>query len=254
MTAVLSVQHLSKTFSEHGKGFHAVEDISFTINKGEIVSLLGPNGAGKTTTVSMVGGYLMPTAGEIFINGVDRFKSKEIPNIGVMFGGDLGFYGRATAKDNLLFFADLAKISSKERQVEVGRVLELVDLKNVADKKVQYFSKGMKQRLHIARSLLGNPPLLLLDEPTSGLDVEIANDIRKIVHTLKQNGTAILLTSHTMSEVESLADRILLLGGGKIFDEGTVEEIIAKSNVHHIDRPATLEESYLALAPELRRK
>ncbi|GEO63477.1 ABC transporter ATP-binding protein [Companilactobacillus nantensis] len=254
MATILSVQHLSKTFSEHGKDFHAVEDISFTINKGEIVSLLGPNGAGKTTTVSMVGGYLMPTTGKIFINGIDRFKSKSIPNIGVMFGGDLGFYGRATAEDNLLFFADLAKITSKARHSEVDRVLDLVDLTNVAHKKVQYFSKGMKQRLHIARSLLGNPPLLLLDEPTSGLDVEIASDIRQIVRNLKQNGTAILLTSHTMSEVESLADRILLIGGGKIFDEGTVADIIAKSNVHHIDRPATLEESYLALAPELRRK
>ena len=111
----------------------------------------------------------------------------------------------------------------------------------------------MRQRLHIARALLGSPPILLLDEPTSGLDVEMAHEIRDVVKSLARSGVAILLTSHTMSEIESLADRVLLLGGGKVFHEGTVESVVALSDVHHIDRPATLEESYLALAPKLKR-
>lgn len=253
MSSVLSVKKLHKVFESNGKEFDAVDDISFDIHAGEIVSLLGPNGAGKTTTVSMIGGYLLPTSGEVVINGKNRYKNKIKPKVGVVLGGELGFYGRATALDNLLFFADLARVPRRQQRQEALRVLDLVELTDVASKKVQFFSKGMKQRLHIARALLGNPPLLLLDEPTSGLDVEISAEIRKIIKQLANQGAAILLTSHTMSEIESLADRILLIGAGKIFFSGTVAEIIKQSNVHHIDRPATLEESYLAIAPQLRR-
>ncbi len=111
----------------------------------------------------------------------------------------------------------------------------------------------MKQRMHIARALLGNPQLLLLDEPTDGLDVEIATNIRNVVKNLAQSGISILLTSHMMSEVEALSDQIVLLGAGKIHAKGTVEDIVEMSKVKRIDRPATLEESYLALAPQLRR-
>ncbi|EGF37910.1 ABC transporter ATPase component [Lactobacillus helveticus MTCC 5463] len=111
----------------------------------------------------------------------------------------------------------------------------------------------MKQRMHIARALLGDPKLILLDEPTDGLDVEIATNIRKVIKALAQTNTSILLTSHMMSEVEALSNQIILLGAGKIYAKGTVEEIIEMSNVKRIDRPATLEESYLALAPKLRR-
>lgn len=253
MSKILSVKKISKTFRTKNKDFHAVTNVSFDIHAGEILALLGPNGAGKTTIVSMIGGYLLPTSGEVLVNGKNRYRNKKKPKIGIVLGGDLGFYGRASAFDNLLFFSDLSRVPHRQQMDEVNRVLGLVELSNVAHKKVQFFSKGMKQRLHIARSLLGNPPLLLLDEPTSGLDVEIANEIHDTVQKLAKEGVAILLTSHTMSEIEALADRVLLIGAGKIFSSGTVEEIVAQSNVHHIDRPATLEESYLAIAPQLRR-
>lgn len=253
MTPVLQVVHLSKIFTTHKNSFSAVSDVSFDISSGQIVALLGPNGAGKTTTVSMIGGYLLPSSGEVLINGRDRYIGNKKPNIGIVLGGELGFYGRASALDNLRFFADLARIPHRQQRAEVNRVLRLVGLTNVGNKKVQFFSKGMRQRLHIARALLGNPPLLLLDEPTTGLDVEIANDIHRTIKDLANQGTAVLLTSHTMSEVESLANQILLIGAGKIFTSGTVAEIVQQSNVHHIDRPATLEESYLAIAPKLRR-
>ncbi|WP_338231902.1 ABC transporter ATP-binding protein [Companilactobacillus muriivasis] len=253
ITSVLSVQNLCKTFPSHGGDFKAVDGISFDIHTGEIVSLLGPNGAGKTTTVSMVGGYLIPTSGQVIINGINRYQDKFDSKVGIVLGGELGFYGRASAADNLMFFSDLARVPRKEQRAEVARVLDLVELTNVANKKVQFFSRGMKQRLHIARALLGNPPLLLLDEPTSGLDVEISAEIHRIIKQLASQGVAILLTSHTMSEIESLADQVLLIGAGKIFSSGTVADLIKQSDVHHIDRPATLEESYLAIAPKLRR-
>ncbi|WP_302582866.1 ABC transporter ATP-binding protein [Lactobacillus intestinalis] len=253
MTDYLAIKNLRKVYNDNGKEFIALDDVSFDIKEGEIVALLGPNGAGKTTIVSIIGGYLLPTSGQVIINGEDVIKTRSRDNIGVSFGGDLGFYGRATAKQNMSFFADLAKIPHRKQKAEIERVLDIVNLKDDMNKKVQFFSKGMKQRMHIARALLGNPQLLLLDEPTDGLDVEIATNIRNVVKNLAQSGISILLTSHIMSEVEALSDQIVLLGAGKIHAKGTVEDIVEMSKVKRIDRPATLEESYLALAPQLRR-
>ena len=253
MTDYLEIKNLRKVYNDNGKEFIALDDVSFDIKEGEIVALLGPNGAGKTTIVSIIGGYLLPTSGQVIINGEDVIKTRSRDNIGVSFGGDLGFYGRATAKQNMSFFADLAKIPHRKQKAEIERVLDIVNLKDDMNKKVQFFSKGMKQRMHIARALLGNPQLLLLDEPTDGLDVEIATNIRNVVKNLAQSGISILLTSHMMSEVEALSDQIVLLGAGKIHAKGTVEDIVEMSKVKRIDRPATLEESYLALAPQLRR-
>lgn len=253
MTDYLAIKNLRKVYNDNGKEFIALDDVSFNIKEGEIVALLGPNGAGKTTIVSIIGGYLLPTSGQVIINGEDVIKTRSHDNIGVSFGGDLEFYGRATAKQNMSFFADLAKIPHRKQKAEIERVLDIVNLKDDMNKKVQFFSKGMKQRMHIARALLGNPQLLLLDEPTDGLDVEIATNIRNVVKNLAQSGISILLTSHMMSEVEALSDQIVLLGAGKIHAKGTVEDIVEMSKVKRIDRPATLEESYLALAPQLRR-
>ena len=254
MISYLSIQDLRKVYHDDGKDFVALDDVSFDIKKGEIVALLGPNGAGKTTIVSIIGGYLLPTSGSVIINGQDIIKTKSHDDIGVSFGGDLGFYGRATAKQNLSFFADLVKIPYRKQKSEIERVLDIVNLKDNMNKKVQFFSKGMKQRMHIARALLGNPKLLLLDEPTDGLDVEIATSIRNVIKNLAQNDISILLTSHMMSEVEALADQIVLLGAGEVHAKGTVQGIVKLSKVKRIDRSATLEESYLALAPQLRRK
>ena len=253
MTDYLAIKNLRKVYNDNGKEFIALDDVSFDIKEGEIVALLGPNGAGKTTIVSIIGGYLLPTSGQVIINGEDVIKTRSRDNIGVSFGGDLGFYGRATAKQNMSFFSFLAKIPHRKQKAEIERVLDIVNLKDDMNKKVQFFSKGMKQRMHIARALLGNPQLLLLDEPTDGLDVEIATNIRNVVKNLAQSGISILLTSHMMSEVEALSDQIVLLGAGKIHAKGTVEDIVEMSKVKRIDRPATLEESYLALAPQLRR-
>ncbi|WEV71448.1 ABC transporter ATP-binding protein [Lactobacillus sp. ESL0785] len=254
MENILSVKHLKKTYQNGAHIFNALVDVSFTIAQGEILSLLGPNGAGKTTTVSIIGGYLLPTSGQVMMNGKDITTANKRPQIGVSFGGELGFYRNSTAKQNLAFFADLAKIPYRKQKLEIARVLDIVDLTNVANKKVGTFSKGMTQRLHLARALLGQPKLLLLDEPTSGLDVEIAQSIRGTIKHLAASGISILLTSHTMSEVETLADHIVLLGSGKVFATGSVNDIINKAQVNESKHPATLEESYLTLAPQLRRK
>ncbi len=253
MPKVLEVSHLNKVFHSKKESFQAVKDVSLTIDEGEILSIIGPNGAGKTTLLSMLGGYLLPSSGSILVKGVDVLADPHQGLIGVSFGGDLGFYDKVSAQDNLSFFADLTDIPSKERKKEVDRVLAIVKLTDQRNKTVEHFSKGMKQRLHIARALLGQPALLLLDEPTNGIDVEISQEIHQTIRDLaSQEGLAVLLTSHMMGEVESLAKRIILLGRGEIQYQGTVADIVKLSGVEHIDRPATLEESYLALAPRLR--
>lgn len=253
--AALEAIHLHRTFGSIKQPFVALEDVSFKLEKKEILALLGPNGAGKTTTVQIIAGYLTPTAGKVQLDGIDReiLGKQGRKKIGVVLGGELGFYGRATAYDNLRFFANLADIPWREQKTEVARVLEMVSLADVAHKKVGEFSRGMRQRLHIARALMGSPEILLLDEPTNGLDVEIAHEIRILIRKLADAGTAVLLTSHTMSEIEELADRVILIGAGRVFHEGNIESILKLSQVKHIDRPATLEESYLALASQLRR-
>lgn len=254
MNKILIVKHLKETYQDHNQKFKALDDISFAINQGEILSLLGPNGAGKTTTVSIIGGYLIPTSGKVILKGQDITTTSKRPSIGVSFGGEMGFYRNATAKQNLKFFADLAKVPFRKQNDEVNRVLATVELSNVANKKIGEFSKGMVQRLHIARALLGNPSLLLLDEPTSGLDVEIAHTIQQTIKNLANTGISILLTSHTMTEVEKLADKVIILGAGKIFYAGTVSGVVNLANSTTQKSLDNLEDAYMALAPKLRRK
>lgn len=252
---MLKVINLTREFVSKTDRFVAVKDVSFQVETGQIVALLGPNGAGKTTTVKMIAGYLSPTSGQVFIDGEDTSVSTNLlqDKIATVFGGELGFYARANALDNLNFFAILFKIPKNKRQKRIESALKNVKLFDVRNKKIGEFSRGMRQRLHIARALLKDTEIILLDEPTSGLDVEIAHEIRELVHDLANSGKTILLTSHTMSEVESLADRVLLIGAGKIAHDGTIESIVKLSGVTKVNRPATLEESYLALADELRR-
>ncbi|RMC55011.1 ABC transporter ATP-binding protein [Lactobacillus sp. ESL0261] len=253
MNNILQVKHLIETYKDKNQKFQALDDVSFTIDQGEILALLGPNGAGKTTTVSIIGGYLLPTSGQVILNGQDITTARKRPSIGVSFGGDLGFYRNATAKQNLQFFADLAKVPFRKQKIEIQRVLSIVGLDNVANKKVGKFSKGMTQRLHIARSLLNSPSLLLLDEPTSGLDVEIAQSVHKTIKKLADSGISILLTSHTMSEVEKLAKNVVILGAGKVFFTGTVSAVLGLAEKEINQKPKDLEEAYLAIAPKLRR-
>lgn len=222
---LLSARHLERTFD---KGqFVAVHDVSFDIKRGDVFALVGPNGAGKTTTVRMCSTLLTPTSGELTVGGVDaiRHPFQARSGLGLALGGDLGFYPRASALDNLLFFADVAGVPGSRRRSEVDQALDRVGLSDRATSKVGDFSRGMKQRLHIARALLGKPGLLLLDEPTSGLDPEAALSVRDLIATLAAEERGILLTSHAMDEVEELATTVAVIGAGNIVVSGQVRDI-----------------------------
>ena len=233
MSTILDAAQLCRTFGKGEHTFTAVDNVSLSISSSEIHALLGPNGAGKTTIVQMCATLLTPTSGTVRIDGVDALAhpQRARASLGLALGGDTGFYPRASARDNLLFFGDLAGVSARKRRTQVASALERVDLANVAAKKVQEFSRGMKQRLHIARALLGEPKLLLLDEPTNGLDPDISLTIRQLIRSLADDGTAILLTSHLLGEIEELAHRVTVIGAGRVAVSGTVADITAHAGI-----------------------
>ena len=226
----IRVENLTRIFkSTKGMEKIAVNDISFNVKKGEIFGVLGPNGAGKTTTIKMLSTLLLPTSGKAFVLGKDVSSKKDEQDlrmrINVVSGGERGLYYRLTGKQNLQYFADLYGIPKKEQVPLIGELLELVGLSEAANIKVENYSRGMKQRIHIARALINKPEVLYLDEPTIGLDPEISREIRALVKRLAKNGTTIILTTHYMFEAEELCDRMVILSKGKIVGYGTAYEL-----------------------------
>ncbi len=253
---VLDVRNLKRSF-DNGATF-AVKDVSFSVNQGEILGLVGINGAGKTTTVKMCATLLAPTAGSITVAGIDAVAKPQQArsHIGLVLGVEKGFYPRATVNANMRFFADLAGVSYRKQQQEISRVLELVGLADKLSVKAAALSHGQKQRLHIARALLGNPQVLLFDEPTSGLDPDIALKVRDVIRKAADQGAGMVLTSHSMSEISQLSDRIAVVNNGEIsivgkekdiFDFAHVDQVLGFSFVPQYD--SELEDIKTALRP-----
>ncbi len=214
----------------------AVRDVTLRVRAGEILCVLGPNGAGKTTTVKMASTLLAPTSGTIRVGGVDAVRNprKARAHLGLALGGDRGFYMRATVLDNLRFFAELKGAGGRRRDSSIQETLDRLGLGDKATKRVEELSRGMRQRLHIARALIGEPALILLDEPSSGLDPENAKGLRDLVATLRSNGAAILLTTHHMQEAEELANRIVVLDRGTVAVEGTTATIAEAAGITQV--------------------
>ena len=210
------------------KVIHAVKDLSLEIPQGKITGVLGINGAGKTTTIRMLASVIAPTSGSLTMNGVDAVKNhlwvKE--RINVISGGERNLYWRLTAKENLRYFGSLYGLSGASLNEKIADLLETVDLEEAADIPVERYSKGMKQRLQIARGLINDPEYLFMDEPTLGLDIIIAKEIRRLVQELaREKKKGILLTTHYIREAEELCDYIYVLDKGKIIAQGTREEL-----------------------------
>lgn len=203
----------------------AVEDVSFAVTAGELFGLLGPNGAGKTTSVKMLTTLLIPTEGSARILGHDVVKEADAirPRIGFIFGGERGLYWRLSAIDNLRYFATLYQLDPEVTKKRIPYLLELVGLADRGREKVEGYSRGMKQRLHIARTLLHDPELLFLDEPSIGLDPVAAREMRQIVLNLQSEKKTILLTTHYMFEADALCQRIAVINQGRIIALDTPE-------------------------------
>src|SRR3954453_20902628 len=209
----------------------AVKGITFAVERGELFGLLGPNGAGKTTTIKMLITLLLPTSGQARVLGRDVVDDpREVrKRIGYVFGGDRGLYERLSARDNLRYFAELYGVSGKEQRARIDEVLELVGLKGRAQERAEGYSRGMRQRLHIARGILHDPEVVFLDEPTIGVDPVGARELRNTISDLIAGGKTVLLTTHYMFEADALCDRIAVIAQGRIVGEGTPTELKASS-------------------------
>lgn len=209
---------------------HAVAGISFDVNEGEIFGLLGQNGAGKSTTIKILITMLAPTSGECRVLGYNTYgEEKKIRHrINFIFGGELGVYRRLSARDNLRYFANLYKLPMDERDRRIDELLELVGLSDKADLRTETYSKGMIQKVQIARGLINNPEILFMDEPTVGLDPVAAQTLRNVIKQLKEQGKTILLTTHNMYEVDELCDRVAIINKGKLVTLDTPRNIKAR--------------------------
>jgi ABC-2 type transport system ATP-binding protein len=196
----------------------AVDQINFSVPSGELFGLLGPNGAGKTTTVKMLTTLLLPTSGTARVLGYDIVDDPDPVRgrIGFIFGGERGLYWRLSGFDNLRYFASLYHVDPEVSRKRIPYLLELVGLDDRAQEKVEGYSRGMKQRLHIARTLLHEPEVLFLDEPTIGLDPVGARELRQVIRNLHDEKKTILLTTHYMFEADALCERIAVINHGKI--------------------------------------
>ena len=257
--AVIEATELRRTyrtstgiFRRRALDVEAVKGISFEVREGELFGLLGPNGAGKTTTIKMLITLLLPTSGSARVLGYDVVNDpREVrKRIGYVFGGEKGLYERLSALDNLRYFSELYGVVPREQRGRIAEVLELVGLTGREKERVEGYSRGMRQRLHVARGLLHDPPVLFLDEPTIGVDPVGARDLRATIAALADAGKTILLTTHYMFEADSLCDRIAVIANGRIVGEGTPQHLknaVAERTVVEIEAYGVTEDAIARL-------
>jgi ABC-2 type transport system ATP-binding protein len=234
----VEVQSLSKAFeTKEGpmlrkvpKRVVAVDQISFSVPKGEIFGLLGPNGAGKTTTIKMLCTLITPTSGDAFVNGFSIAKDQQRvrENLGVMLTGERTLYWKLTGRENLEYFAALYHLDPSYGKKRIQELLDLVGLKEREDMLVENYSTGMRIRLSFVKALLNDAPVLLFDEPTASLDPQSSRLIRDVIRRLRDEGHAIIITTHNMEEADQLSDRVAIIDHGRIVRLGPPSELKEK--------------------------
>ena len=220
---MLRVENLTKKF----KKVTAVDNVSFEENPGEIIGLLGENGAGKTTTLRMLATMLKPTSGNATIDGYNIIDNpnKIRERIGILFGGDVALYDRLTGRENMIYFAKLNGMSDLEANQAVNKIASELEMSDYIDRPVGKYSRGMKQKVSLARSIIHQPDVMLFDEPSTGLDVLSSKLIHDFILKCKKDNKAIVFSSHNMYETEKLCDRIIIIHKGKIVASGTIEQL-----------------------------
>ena len=221
---MIEVKNVTKKYGS----FVAVDNISFTINDGEVVGFLGPNGAGKSTTMNMITGYIEQTEGNIIVNGFDTIKKskKAKKEIGYMPEG-VPLYTDLTVKEFVTYMAELRKVDKKTKKEKVQNVLKETGLDQIQNKLIKNLSRGQKQRVSLAGTLVADPKILILDEPTVGLDPKQITEIRSLIKNLGKKHT-VILSSHILSEVSQICDRVIIINNGKIVAVDTPENLEKK--------------------------
>ncbi len=231
---MIEVMSLSKQFKDK----KAVDCLNFTVDNGEIVGLLGENGAGKTTTLRMLATMLKPTEGTANIEGYDLIEEAEKirGSIGILFGGEIGLYDRLTARENISYFAELNGMEKEDAKRSIEELTEELKMGDFIDKRVGKFSRGMKQKVAIARAIVHKPKVMLFDEPTAGLDVTAAHNVQDFIMKCKALNRAIIFSSHSMTEVQKLCDRVIIINRGRKIAEGTISELKEKYQEEDLEK------------------
>lgn len=218
---MIEVRNLTKKYGDH----FAVQDISFSLEKGKIYGLLGPNGAGKSTTMNIMTGYIAATSGEVIIEGHDIFKEAEEAKKHIGYLPEIPpLYMDMTVWEYLFTVADLKGVPKSERKSMIGDVMEKVMITNMKDRLIKNFSKGYKQRVGIAQTLIGNPDIIILDEPTVGLDPKQIIEIRTLIKQLGEDHT-VLISSHILSEIGAVCDHVVIINKGHLVVSDSTENL-----------------------------
>ncbi|GGD01508.1 ABC transporter ATP-binding protein [Pontibacillus salipaludis] len=234
---MIEMNDVTKKFSTKKTNVTALNHVSFTVPAGKVVGLLGENGAGKTTLLRCIATLITPTSGTITVNG---FSTTKEPNqvkrkIGVLFGGETGLYDRLTARENLTYFANLYGLSKHETKVAIEELAVKFGMREYLDRRVGEFSKGMRQKVAISRTIIHNPDIILLDEPTTGLDITSSNVFRQMILQLKQQGKTILFSSHIMEEVQALCDSVAMIHKGQLVYQGKLEALYHEEDTQDLN-------------------
>ena len=225
------INAMKTLFKREYKYIKAVDNVSFTINKGEIVAYIGPNGAGKSTTIKMLTGILKPDSGEVSVDGFDPFKDrvKYVKDIGVVFGQKSQLWWDIPVEDSFLILKEIYKVSDKDYKKRRDELVKLLDLDDFIKTPLRQLSLGQRMRCEIAASLLHKPKVLFLDEPTIGLDAVSKIQVRNFIKEInKKDKVTIILTSHDMSDIEALTNRVIVIGHGKKLFDGSFDDIKKK--------------------------
>lgn len=241
MSEAIKVKSLRKSFGP----IHAVQGVSFDVNHGEVLGFLGPNGAGKSTTMKMITGFLEPTSGTVEVNGHDVLENPLAvkKSIGYLPEGAPA-YAEMTVRSFLNFIADIRQLTGANRQKRIDEVIDIINIKNVADQSIETLSKGYKRRVGIAQAILHDPNILILDEPTDGLDPNQKHEVRNLIKEMAKD-KAIIISTHILEEVDAACTRAIIIATGNLLFDGTPKELISKSDrgdIDHAFRIVTTEE------------
>ncbi len=226
---------LAISLTKYFEDFRAVSSVSFEVNEGEIYGLLGPNGAGKTTTLRMLSGILKPTEGTVKITEIDIQEQKinALKNLGFLTG-DTGLYERLNAEEMIRYFGELSEVQPQILQKRINELISTFEISDFRNKLCGKLSTGQKQRVSLARTLIHDPKVIILDEPTTGLDIIASELILNFIQKAKSQGKGIIFSTHNLSEVERLCDRIGIIHKGEMKMQGTLSEILEKTETESL--------------------
>ena len=238
---MIVLKNIVKSFGRH-REFQVINNVSFTVENGQITGLLGPNGAGKTTLLRIIATLMTPDSGSITIDGHDVLSDGNAVrrNIGIL-SDSRGIYPRLTARENIRYFGELQGLPGDFLEARIEELLRALRITSIADRMVEGFSQGERMKVAIARALVHDPNTILLDEPTNGLDIMSIRSLRDLLRDLHGNNKCVLFSSHVMQEVSALCHRIVILGCGRVIATGTSSELIEQS------AESSLEDAFLRL-------